>query len=257
MFEKIKSKLNIKSSELEPTGGYSIQGRKPSQEDGYFISEKKDDRQLILVADGVGGHGHGDFASALALDIFKNTFAQSESFGDIPIFLRKTTLVVAAMVLQKSMLEPEYQNCGTTLTGFFIDKDKYYTINVGDSRCYQFAKDQLFRITKDHSFIQDLLDKNEITEEEAFTHPKRNMMTSAIGQAISMLKIDVEGPKEIEHGEMLFAFSDGVHDALTEKQIHTLIDKHKKNNDLAQKLVDASYAAGGKDNITAVYYRHI
>jgi len=257
MFEKIKSKFNIKSSELEPTGGYSIQGRKPSQEDGYFISEKKENRQLILVADGVGGHGHGDFASALALDIFKNTFAQSENFGDIPSFLRKTTLVVAAMVLQKSAVEPEYQNCGTTLTGFFIEHNKFYTINVGDSRCYHYTKDHLKRITKDHSVIQDMLDKNEITEVEAFTHPKRNMMTSAIGQAISMLKIDIEGPHEIDFGEILFAFSDGVHDALTEKQIQTLIDKHSKNNDLAQKLVDASFAAGGKDNITAVYYRHL
>jgi serine/threonine protein phosphatase PrpC len=56
---------------------------------------------------------------------------------------------------------------------------------------------------------------------------------------------------------MLFAFSDGVHDALTEKQIQTIVDKHKKHNDLAQKLVDASFAAGGKDNITAVFYRHL
>jgi len=257
MFDKIISKLNGKSQVPEQTGGYSIQGRKPSQEDSYYISEKKNGKQLILVADGVGGHGHGDFASKLALEIFENTFAQSANFGDIPDFLRKTTLVVAAMVLQKSMMEPEFTNCGTTLTGFFINENKYYTLNVGDSRCYHYQKDIMTRVTKDHSMIQDLLDKGEITEEESFVHPQRNMMTSAIGQPLSMLKIDIEGPKDIDFGEMLFAFSDGVHDALTEKQIQTLVDKHKKNNDLAQKLVEASFAAGGKDNITAVYYRHL
>jgi protein phosphatase len=257
MFNKIISKLNGKSQVPDPTGGYSIQGRKPTQEDSYFISEKKNGRQLILVADGVGGHGHGDFASKLALEIFENTFAQSDNFGDIQDFLRKTTLVVAAMVLQKSILEPEYTNCGTTLTGFFINENKFYTLNVGDSRCYHYTKDVITRITKDHSLMQDLIDKGELTEEQAMTHPQRNVMTSAIGQALSMLKIDIEGPTEIDFGEMLFAFSDGVHDALTDKQIQTIVDKHKKDNDLAQKLVDASYAAGGKDNITAVYYRHL
>ncbi len=268
MFEKILNKLNFNSSgmkttdsfansDLQSTGGHSIQGRKPSQEDSYYISEKRDNRQLLLVADGVGGHGHGDFASSLAVDIFKNTFAQNKNFGDIPSFLRKTALVVASMVLQKSLDEPEYKNCGTTLTGFFIDNNKFYTINIGDSRCYHLSKDELIRITRDHSIVQDLLDKHEITEAEAFVHPKRNMMTSAIGQPISMLKIDVEGPKPIDFGEILFAFSDGVHDALTESQIKTIIEKYKKTNELANKLVEASYSAGGKDNITAIYYRHL
>lgn len=257
MFKKIFGKLNGKQHLPEATGGYSVQGRKPSQEDSYFISPKKNGKQLILVADGVGGHGHGDFASKLALEIFENTFAQSDTFGDIPDFLRKTSLVVAAMVLQKGMVEPEFQNCGTTLTGFFITDNKYFTLNIGDSRCYHYTKDKLNQITKDHSLIQDMIDKGEITEEEAFVHPQRNIMTSAIGQPLSLLKIDIDGPHEIDFGEILFAFSDGVHDAITDKQILEIVEKYKKDNDLAQKLVDASFAAGGKDNITAVYYRHL
>lgn len=258
VLKKIKNLFSSdNNNELQTASGHSIIGRKTNQEDSFFISERKENKQLIFVADGVGGHGHGEFASQTAVEIFQNSFIQNENFGDIPDFLRKTTLVVAAMVLQKGLEDPTYKNCGTTISGFFIDENKFYTFNVGDSRVYMYTKDKLLRKTKDHSKVQDLLDKGEITEDEAFTHPERNMMTSAIGQNLSMIKNDVNGPFEIEHGDILLAFSDGIHDALKDKAIEILIAKHKKNNELDKVLVDAAYNAGGKDNITACYYRHL
>lgn len=254
MLDKLK-KIFTNDNELKITGSWSIQGRKPSQEDAFFISEERYGKRLVFVADGVGGHGHGDFASQTTVEIFQNTFIQNESFFNIPDFLRKTTLVAAAMVFQKGITEPEFKNCGTTISGFLADKDKFHTVNVGDSRVYLYSRDTLKQMTKDHSKIQEMIDRGEITDKEAAIHPERHIMTSAIGQSLSLLKIDVEGPYPIEHGDIIFAFSDGVHDALSDNEMITLIRKHKNNNELAKILVEAAYNAGGKDNITACYFR--
>ena len=254
MFKKIKKILNNKKYELVKTGSYSIKGRKNNQEDAFLI-DKKGKSQLVLVADGVGGHAHGEFASNKTIEIFKNIFAQSDNFGNIPDFFRKTTLVAASMVVQKSYEDPKYKLCGTTLTGFFIKEGKYYTINVGDSRVYLFSDGNLKRLTKDHSIVQKLLDEKKITEQEALTHPKRTIMTSAIGQSLSSLKIDISEIMTLKKNDILFAFSDGVHDALKDDEIKNIIEKNINKNELAEIIVNEAYKAGGKDNITACFYK--
>ncbi len=256
MLKKIIKRVTSKKNKQYITGAHSIKGRKSHQEDAFYISENKGGNKLILVADGVGGHGHGDFASKETIGIFNNFFVQSDNFKNIPDFLRKTTLASAALVLQKAIVDPRYKNCGTTITGFFITNNEFYTLNVGDSRVYRYARNELKQLTKDHSLIQNMIERGEITAEDAKHHPKRNIMTSAIGQPISLMKIDIEGPFDIEHGEMLLAFSDGVHDFLSNKELTQLIKTNFKNENLAQKLVNSAYANGSIDNITACYYIH-
>ncbi|MBR4266952.1 MAG: serine/threonine-protein phosphatase [Bacteroidales bacterium] len=235
----------------------SIQGRKPAQEDSFYVSEIKYGRRLVFVADGVGGHGHGDFASQKTVEIFDyefNRMAEDESVTD---FLRKTTLKAANQVLNKCKEDESYKNCGTTISGFMISGNAYYTINVGDSRVYLWNDGVLSRETHDHSIVQQLLDSGQINEEEAFTHPKRNMMTSAIGQDLQMMKVDISDPKPLVAGDVLMAFSDGVHDALTDNQIFQIVKKMKSSNGLAEELTSQAYNAGGKDNITAVIFRYL
>jgi PPM family protein phosphatase len=248
--------LKISLKKNNPVHTWSIQGRKPAQEDSYFVSEKIIDKQLIFVADGVGGHGHGDFASQLCVEIFKNSFNSFNQFRNIPSFLKKTVLVVAASILNKGVEDPEFKNCGTTFSGFFIDSNEYYFMNIGDSRVYHYSTNNLKRVSKDHSIVQTMIDEGLLTEDEAFVHPKRNMMTSALGQSIDQMKVDIYGPFPVEEGELLLAFSDGVHDALKDPEIKALIEKNLKSENLAKVLVEASYDAGGKDNITACVYRH-
>lgn len=235
---------------------YSIQGRKTSQEDNYYISKEKPETRFIFVADGVGGHKHGEYASQICVDIFSNTFKAASSFVDIPDFLRKTGLVVAASIINKGSQEPDYKNSGTTISGFFVSGNSYYTINTGDSRVYQYSSEILIRKTKDHSKVQRLIDAGIITEEEAFTHPERNIMTSALGQSLDMLNIDIDGPVEIKNGDIMLAFTDGVHDALRDNEIAEIIEKNKRNSDLAKIIVNKAYNAGGTDNITACVYWH-
>lgn len=257
MLKKITSLFKRDIPPQNQTGVFSIQGRKPSQQDNYFISELRNNRRMLFVADGVGGHSHGEFASETAVDIFKNSFIQSDSFENVEDFLRKTTLVVAAMVLQKGMAEPEYKNCGTTLSGFYLLDNTYYVFNVGDSRVYLYSENKLQQLTKDQSKVQQLIDEGALTPEQAATHPERHIMTSAIGQSLSMIKNDISGPFDLNKGDILLAFSDGVHDPLSNKQLEQLISSNKNNNNLAQTIVEQAFNAGGTDNITALYYKHI
>lgn len=236
---------------------YSIQGRKPAQEDSFYVSEMRYGRRLIFVADGVGGHGHGDFASKTTVEIFNSQFMKMAEEDSITEFLRNTTIMAANAVLGKCADDPSYKNCGTTISGFMVTGNAYYTINVGDSRVYLWNDDTLSRETHDHSIVQQLLDRGEITEDEAFTHPKRNLMTSAIGQDLQVMKVDISEPRPLAAGDVLMAFSDGVHDALKESQIYQIVKKMHHSDGLAKELVDQSYNAGGKDNITAVIFRYL
>lgn len=256
MLKKIIKKVGNNQKVNSLTGSYSITGRKKNQEDDFYISDKKDENRLILVADGVGGHGHGDFASKTIIELFENKFSENNRFKDILGFLQQVTIEAATLVLNKVTEQPEYKNCGTTITGFFIQGDKFFTLNVGDSRVYIYSNQKLTQLTKDHSLVQRMVEKGEITEQEAANHPKRNIMTSAIGQKLSQMKIDVEGHYDLEHGDILLAFSDGVHDYLSKKELTELIEANYKNDNLAEVLVNSAYANGSKDNITVCYYKH-
>lgn len=242
---------------LPKVSGYSIQGRKPSQQDAWYTSPHTVNGQLVFVADGVGGHAHGEYASELCVTVFKQIFEKDPFIVDEKQFLHETAMIVAERVYQKSQDDAEYFGCGTTLSGFLVYGGRYHLVNIGDSRVYIYNKDgQLIQMTKDHSIVQQLLDRGEITPEEARTHPRRNVMFSAIGMNPEDMSISITGPFDLSHGDLLLAFSDGVPDALTDEQIREVILKNHQNPDLCRSMVDASYEAGGKDNITACCYRH-
>ncbi len=231
------------------TQGYSVAGKKPVNEDSFLIV-KKNQTALLLVADGVGGHGHGDWASQECVNHFRAEFERIQHLNDAPSFLKENALKVAQKVLQKGNDEPAYKNCGTTLTGFLILENTYYVINIGDSRSYLFHENKgIRRLTKDHSVVQEMMDAGILTEAEAATHPYRAQMTSAIGQPLDMIKIDITGPYTLGKEDLLLAFSDGIHDFLTDEQLTKLIATTSAN--LAQVLVEESLKAGSNDNLTA------
>lgn len=237
--------------------GHSIQGRKSAQEDAYLLCEPSRHGTLVLVADGVGGHGHGDFASNLCVEVFQEKFEKLDELEDVEEFLRVTAMTVATRVLEQGKREPAFRKSGTTLTGFLVQEDIFTVINIGDSRVYELLDSgEFLQLTHDHSVVQELMEAGEITKEEMRTHPQRNIMTSAIGQELTEIKIQVEGPYPIDRGELLLACSDGVHDAISDEQIRNLLVENKDSDQLAERLVEAAYENGGKDNITACIYIH-
>jgi len=239
------------------TGSYSNEGRRDNQEDSFLISEKYNNQQLILVADGLGGQEYGEYASNQVIEIFKNFFVQSKEFDSPASFLRRTTLVAGSMLMQKSMENTKYSAAATTLTGFFIDKDTYYSVNVGDSRVYLYSEGTLKRVTKDHSYVQHMIDTERMTEEDAFYHPKKNLVTSIIGSNLSELKVDVNGPLALKKGDILLACSDGIHDYLTDLQICNIIKENENNPNLAEVLGQKAYDELSQDNITICFYKYL
>ncbi|MBN2894141.1 MAG: serine/threonine-protein phosphatase, partial [Bacteroidales bacterium] len=240
---------------IHTTGFYSDKGRRANQEDSFLITDEYHKRRLILVADGLGGQEYGEFASNLTTDVFKNFFVQSESFDSPESFLTRTTLVAASMLMNKSTEDENLKDSATTLTGFMIIDNIFYTINVGDSRVYMFSDNKLTRKTKDHSFVQHLIDTGEITLEDAFSHPKKNLVTSIISNNITKLKTSIEGPFNLKEGDILIACSDGVHDALRDAEIEKIIANNQNADNLAEIIGKASYDAESKDNITACFYK--
>ncbi len=228
---------------------YTIAGKKPVNEDSLLTVQKKR-VALVLVADGVGGHGHGDWASRRCVETYQAAFESIDNLNDPEAFLKENAWTVAREVLQKGQNDPAYQNAGTTLTGSLVVEDAYYTINIGDSRTYLYnAQKGLKRLTKDHSMVQEMIDAGTLTEEEALSHPYRARMTSAIGQPLEKIKMDVKGPYPLAPGDWLLSFSDGVHDYLTDAQILQIIQRRPAH--LSRELVERALAIGSHDNITA------
>lgn len=250
----LKKFKQTKSEHL--TGSYSDMGRRENQEDNFLITNVYNNKRLLIVADGLGGLEYGEYASKQVVEAFQNFFVQIENFNSPKEFLSRTALVVASMMMNKSVEDKRYQNSASTLSGFLIEGNLYYTVNVGDSRVYHFSNKKLKQITKDQSFVQFLLDKGDITPEEAFTHPKKNIVNSIISSKISNLKTDITGPHELKNGDILFACTDGVHDALKNEEIELIIKKNLKNSNLAEIIGKKAFDAGSKDNITICYYKH-
>ena len=238
-------------------GGYSFIGRKPTQQDEFYYSPNTINGDLVFVADGVGGHAGGDYASHLCKEVFSKSFEQDPMITDERAYLRDHIMEIARQVYHKGKTDDHFANCGTTLSGFLLSGGRYHLFHVGDSRVYLFDQEQsLIQLTEDHSVVAQMLQRGEISEAEAKTHPQRNTMYSAIGQVPEEIRIDIVGPYDLNKGEILLAFSDGVHDALTDDEIRNIILKYPDIHDLCKEIVVAAYDAGGKDNITAVGYRN-
>lgn len=244
----IKEYLNLSC------GAYSIKGRKAAQEDSWYISPMQNNTRLVFVADGVGGHKHGSFASNLCVETYKNDFEKWQDKANVKNFLEKTAYKVGASLLNKATEDTDYKNAGTTISGFVYKKDRFYTINIGDSRVYYMSNNKLTRATKDHSVVQELMDKGLLSEEEAMMHPRKNIMTSALGQELNQIKIDAKGPYKLKKKDILLACSDGVHDALNDEQIKQILLSNLNPKEIAKKLVETAYNAGGMDNITACVF---
>lgn len=239
---------------LQPrTSAFSIVGRKETNEDRYLI-QRRGSSALVLVADGVGGHKHGEYASSLCVGIFARSFDSLRHIDRPDDFLRKTVLEIGRQVVEKGKSDPHFGGCGTTVAGFMLVEENYYTLNVGDSRVYRILRNgDIVRLTVDHTFVHKLVEDGLLQEELSRHHPDRHLMYSAIGQSPDEMRIDVGGPYIIGRREAIVVCTDGVHDTLRDNQISHIVSLNWNGN-LARALVNSAYEAGSVDNITVCAY---
>jgi len=222
-------------------------------QDYYSIPKPEDSLQLFILADGMGGYNGGEIASSLATasakSYIENNFDKIEHNKEAILELIKNAIEYANMVVfEKSKQEPNLEGMGTTLDICFIYNNKVYVGHVGDSRIYRIRGEIIRKLTKDHSYVQQLVEDGKITREEAEHHPKKNMLLKALG-CTSMVEPDLRA-RNIETGDILLMCSDGLTNMVEEKEIYRVVRENPET--ATQVLVELANVAGGYDNITVV-----
>ena len=222
-------------------------------QDYYCIPSSENDLQLYILADGMGGYNGGEIASRLAAETTKNyiqnNFDKIEHDKEAILKLVKDAMEYANMVVyEESKKEQKLQGMGTTLDVCFIYNNKIYIGHVGDSRIYLIKKDIARKITKDHSYVQQLVEDKKITREEAEHHPKKNMLLKALG-CTSYVEPDIRA-RNLEKDDMLLMCSDGLTNMVEENKIYEVVRENKEK--APEILVNLANNAGGYDNITVI-----
>ena len=196
----------------------------------------------FVVADGVGGHGAGDIASAMAVDLF----AACAVPGD-PDELRHMISEVNATIHDCARRDDATQ-MATTVVGAIVIDDRLYAFHLGDSRCYALVDGVLELLTRDHSYVQELVDAGVLSNDQARSHRRRNVITRALGvDAVAQPDIEV-----VVAADRLLLCSDGVSSVLTDDQIAGVLAAPGAPQVAADALVAAAVAAGSRDDATAL-----
>lgn len=217
-------------------------------QDYVFSSEMQVGKlpNLFIVADGMGGHKAGDYASREATRTIVEYIEQSEETNPI-IVIRKAIELANSHLLEKSREFEEYTGMGTTIVAATIIDDCLYVANVGDSRLY-LLNDEIKQVTKDHSLVEEMVRLGGLDEETAKYHPKKNVITRAVG-GNDEIQIDFF-EIQLEPGDAILMCSDGLTNMLDDEEIKLIVEKQRDVIEKAEALVKAANENGGRDNIT-------
>ena len=224
-----------------------------SNQDAFLIEQLTDDTVLAVVCDGMGGANAGNVASELAarsiVDFVKRSFRASMSSDELGRLLCNSITSANIVVYDMSLSSPEFNGMGTTVVAAIASKEFTVIAHVGDSRIY-LVSDEAVQLTRDHSVVQSLLESGKLTPEEAKVHPRKNVITRALGTDAEVL-VDRDELGAIEEGQTLLLCTDGLSNYLENSELKEIID-----NNTAERVVEVLVARaninGGRDNITAV-----
>lgn len=204
---------------------------------------------LWLVADGMGGHARGEYASQSIVDAITQ-FTPADSISATVDLLDKTICEVNTKLFAEAAEKGASPKniMGSTVAMVYANNDHIFCIWAGDSRIYRLRKGELTQMTRDHSFVQDIVDKGMITREQAQYHPHANIITRAVGVA-EALNLDVEHSR-VEPGDKYLLCTDGLFKDITDMDIARILEKNPIS--ASQTLIDKALGAGANDNVTVV-----
>lgn len=218
-------------------------------EDCVFAQKLNKDTAIVIVADGMGGHSSGEYASNIAVDVMKEYLMENFSNSDKEFLLRESIKSANYQVLKKAKSEQQYNGMGTTVVAGIFTGNILTLANVGDSRAYLLRKDHFNLLTKDHSLVYELMERGEITYDEMRTHPQKNIITRAVGTDVQV-EIDTFLIKLQEKDLVLFC-SDGLSGVLADEEMKAVLKEKLSLQKKADKLIALANEKGGPDNITA------
>ncbi|HEY3377370.1 MAG TPA: Stp1/IreP family PP2C-type Ser/Thr phosphatase [Armatimonadota bacterium] len=218
-------------------------------EDGYFASREL---AVFAVADGMGGHEHGEVASRLALQVvdeYAPKLSQSPP-TELANDLHDAVQTANTAIVSRAEAQDAHNRMGTTLVLATICGDRLYFAHIGDSRLYLLRGSSFTQLTRDHSLVQSMVDRGEITQDEAAIHPLRHQITRVVG-GDSRVSPEIAS-QALEPGDLILLCTDGLSGAVDADQLRAILQTDATAQDKANMLIQAALTAGGPDNITAV-----
>ncbi len=223
-------------------------------QDAYHLEAPSGEQAVAVVCDGMGGARAGNIASTLAVDTFMEALGESHGAEDPGERLRVAAERANAAVFYRASIDAECQGMGTTMVAALVCGARVRVLNVGDSRCYRVTGEGIERVTRDHSVVEDLVERGEITPEEARQHPRKNLITRALG-AEEEVRADLY-QLELGEGDCLLLCSDGLSNAVTDQEMLYEILHGGPIEDCCQRLLQIALSRGASDNVTAVLLRY-
>jgi protein phosphatase len=220
---------------------------------GQFVPESPAELEergaVFVVADGMGGHRGGEIASRIAVRTIL-AFYTADSSGDRSQALAHAFHEANQTIIQEAVSDSTLFGMGTTCTALAIQAGHAYIAHVGDSRCYMLRKGKIRQITSDHSIVGEMVRSGIISDEDARTHPKRNVITRSLGAQTDVAAETPEGIA-LERGDTFLLCSDGLTTYLSDADLSVVLATHTPE-DACKKLVKMANEQGGRDNITAL-----
>ena len=235
--------------------GLTDQGcvRKQNQ-DAFQIVRLDRNSLLCIVCDGMGGAKSGNVASSLAVEVFAQEVQRSwhpgTDWDKADLILKGAAKLANFTVYDQAKQFEEFDGMGTTLVAALVSHRKASIINVGDSRAYGINEDGIRQITKDHSLVQMMVDRGELTAEQAKSYPGKNLITRAIGTEPMVLS-DLYR-QEMKKGDFLLLCTDGLSNMLDDQEILFEVAHGVNKRQCCKRLLDIAISRGSPDNVTSV-----
>lgn len=230
-----------------------------ANEDSYFISK---DERLLIVCDGMGGQVAGGLASKIAVETVKDVFYglsddQIQKLSpdlDLSLAASSRRLITAVRLANRRLFGiaakiPKLRGMGTTVVAITFDEIFATMVHVGDSRIFRFSDHEVVQLTEDHSWLNELIEDNELNEEEIETFQQKNVITRALGTG-PMVKVDIHCEK-FKKNDIYILSTDGLHGSVTAEDIKKMVLNHRDSLEgIAKRLVEKAKKRDGTDNIT-------
>ncbi len=225
-----------------------------TQNQDAYITETLDGALLCAVCDGMGGAKSGNVASALAAEIFaqavRSVWKPGLSQKEVDTLLMNAVKLTNFAVYDQGVSVEDFAGMGTTLAALLMENGRITVVNVGDSRVYRINASGIHQVTKDHSLVQLMVDRGELTAQAARSYPGKNMITRAVGTE-AVVQSDIFH-LEPEWGETLLLCTDGLSNLLEDQEILFEVMYHEDRQACCRRLLDIALSRGAPDNVTCI-----
>ena len=224
-------------------------------QDAFAVQTLAEDELLAVVCDGMGGARAGNIASTLAVETFLELFGQLWNDKQVAYeqMLESAAAYANEVVHRRSATDEACLGMGTTMVAVLLDGSRAVILNEGDSRAYHITQEDITRVTRDHSLVEDLVLRGDLTPEQARTHPHKNLITRALG-AEPQLHADLF-VQEVKQGDFLLLCSDGLSNVVSDQEILYEVIHGGPADECCQRLLDIALKRGATDNVTVALIR--